>query len=259
MAYSSGIFASDKATLAEASTEKFDRVCRNLELTPRDHVLEIGAGWGGFALHAARNYGCRVTTTTISRNQYDFATRRIAAAGLADRAVVLCEDYRQLRGVFDKLVSIEMVEAVGHEFLDTYFGQCSRLLRPHGAMALQTITIPDQRYDAYRRSVDFIQQCIFPGGCIPSVSAIADSVRRATDFRLTRLVEFGGHYSKTLQHWRHRFWQNIDSVRRLGFDERFIRVWHYYLCYCEAGFLENQIGLAQIMLAKPDCRITTNV
>jgi cyclopropane-fatty-acyl-phospholipid synthase len=167
MAYSAGIFPNPNSTLAEASTEKFDRLCRMLDLTPQDQVLEIGAGWGGFALHAARHYGCRVTTTTISRNQYDFATRRIAAAGLDHRVAVLCEDYRQLRGVFDKLVSIEMVEAVGHEFLDTFFRQCSTLLRPNGAMALQTITIPDQRYDAHRRSVEFTQKYIFPGGCVP--------------------------------------------------------------------------------------------
>jgi cyclopropane-fatty-acyl-phospholipid synthase len=257
MAYSAGIFPRPEATLLESSTEKFDRICRMLDLTPRDHVLEIGTGWGGFAMHAARNYGCRITTTTISRNQHDFATRRIADAGLDDRITVLCEDYRQLNGVFDKLVSIEMVEAVGHEFLDTYFRQCSKLLRPSGAMALQTITIPDQRYDAYRRSVDFIQQYIFPGGCIPCLSTIAGSVRRATDLRITRLDDFGLHYAKTVEHWRHRFWQNIDAVRRLGFDERFVRMWHYYLCYCEAGFLDNQIGVAQILLAKPDCRITT--
>lgn len=255
MAYSSGIFPGPGSTLVEASTEKFDRICRCLDLKPVDHVLEIGTGWGGFALHAARNYGCRVTTTTISRSQYDFASRRIAAAGLADRVSVLCKDYRELRGAYDKLVSIEMVEAVGHEFLDTYFQQCSKLLRSDGAMALQTITMPDQRYEAYRRSVDFIQQYIFPGGCIPSLSAIADSTRRVTDFRLTRFDDFGFHYAKTLEHWRHRFGQNLESVRRLGFDERFIRMWRYYLCYCEAGFLENQIGLAQIVLAKPDCRI----
>lgn len=254
MAYSAGIFSGPDASLAEASTEKFDRICRMLELSPRDHVLEIGTGWGGFAMHAARNYGCKVTTTTISRNQYAFATRKVAAAGLADRVTVLADDYRRLDGLFDKIVSIEMVEAVGHEFLDGYFRQCSRLLRPDGAMALQTITIVDQLYDAYRRSVDFIQQYVFPGGCTPSVSAIASSVRRATDFRMTQLQDFGLHYARTLQHWRQRFWRNIAAVRQLGFDERFIRMWHYYLCYCEAGFLEHQIGLAQIVLAKPQCR-----
>ncbi|HZZ79032.1 MAG TPA: cyclopropane-fatty-acyl-phospholipid synthase family protein [Gemmataceae bacterium] len=259
MAYSAGIFSAADTTLTEASTEKFDRICRMLNLTPGDHVLEIGTGWGGFAVHAARKYGCKVTTTTISRNQYDFAKQRIRAAGLCDRVTVLCEDYRRLHGAFDKLVSIEMVEAVGHEFLDTYFRQCSNLLRPNGAMALQTITIPDQRYDAYRRSVDFIQRYIFPGGCIPCISAIADSVRRASDFRMTRLDDFGSHYAETLKHWRIRFWQNVDAVRGLGFDERFVRMWHYYLCYCEAGFLDRQIGLAQIMLSKPACGYTATI
>lgn len=252
MAYSSGVFPRPAATLAEASVEKFERMCRLLRLTPSDHVLEIGTGWGGFALHAARHYGCRVTTTTISRNQHAFALRRVREAGLDERVRVLCEDYRELRGVYDKIVSIEMIEAVGHEFLDVFFRQCSALLRPGGTMALQTITLPDARYDAYRRSVDFIQKYIFPGGCIPSLGALAAAIGRASDLRVTRLHDFGLHYAETLRHWRLRFWDNIEAVRALGYDERFIRMWHYYLCYCEAGFLDKQIGLAQILLEKPE-------
>jgi len=259
MAYSGGIFSTPRTTLAEASTEKFDRICRLLNLTSRDHVLEIGTGWGGFAIHAVRNYGCKVTTTTISRKQYDFARQRVDAAGLNDRVTVLCEDYRSLHGAYDKLASIEMIEAVGHEFLDTFFRQCSRLLRSNGAMALQTITIPDQRYENYRRSVDFIQQYIFPGGCIPSLSAISVSLRRSSDFGVTRLDDFGSHYAETLKHWRTHFWRNVDAVRGLGFDERFVRMWHYYLCYCEAGFLDCQIGLAQILLTKPGGRLTSPI
>ena len=254
MSYSSGIFSGPESTLAEASEAKFERICRKLELSPRDHLLEIGTGWGGFALHAARNYGCRVTTTTISRNQFEFATRRIREAGLADRVTVLCEDYRKLTGSYDKIASIEMIEAVGHEFLDSFFGKCSGLLRPTGLMALQAITIPDHRYDVYRRSVDFIQKYIFPGGCIPSFSAMGNSIRRATDFRVFHLEEFGGHYAETLARWRVRFWDKVDQVRSLGFDDRFIRMWHYYLCYCEAGFRDNQIGVSQIVLAKPECQ-----
>lgn len=254
MSYSSGIFAEAGSTLHQASVKKFERICRKLELSPRDHVLEIGTGWGGFALHAARNYGCQVTTTTISRNQFEYASRRVAEAGLKGRVTVLAEDYRNLTGAYDKIVSIEMIEAVGHEFLDQFFRKCSDLLRPSGLMLLQSITIPDHRYDAYRRSVDFIQKYIFPGGCIPAFSAMGNAIRRATDFRIFHLEEFGRHYAETLARWRARFWENIDRVRRLGFDERFVRMWHYYLCYCEAGFLDNQIGVAHLVLAKPACQ-----
>lgn len=254
MTYSAGVFPRPNATLTEASREKYDRVCRQLRLSPRDRLLEIGSGWGGFALFAAQNYGCHVTATTISRRQFDFARARIDASGLNNRIDLHCLDYRQLQGRFDKLVSIEMIEAVGHEFLDAFFGQCSNLLRPEGAMLLQAITIPDQRYDAYRRSVDFIQKYIFPGGCLPSQGAMCRSIQRRTDLRMLHFEDFGQHYARTLALWRERFWQNIDAVRQLGFDERFVRMWHYYLCYCEAGFLENQIGVAQILLGKPQYR-----
>jgi len=253
MTYSSGIFLHPHSTLADASREKYDRICRKLQLTPENHILEIGTGWGGFALHAARNYGCQVTTTTISRRQYQHAQERVRQAGLQGRINVLSEDYRNLSGRYDHLVSVEMIEAVGHQYLDRFFGQCSRLLRPEGLMLLQAITIPDQHFDQYIRSVDFIQKYIFPGGCLPSISALSNAVGRTTDFRFLHLEDFGHHYAETLARWRQRFWQNVDQVRSLGFDERFIRMWHYYLCYCEAGFLENQTGVVQILLAKPKC------
>jgi cyclopropane-fatty-acyl-phospholipid synthase len=253
LTYSCGIFPHDGATLREASLEKYERICRKLQLTPRDHVLEVGSGWGGFALYAAQQYGCRVTTTTISQRQYEKAAERICAADLTDRVTLLKQDYRDLEGQFDKLVSIEMIEAVGHEYLPTYFARCCRLLKPEGIMLLQAITIPDERYDAYRRSADFIQRYIFPGGCLPSLSAIGRCLQ-ATDFRLFHLEDFGTHYVRTLLEWRRRFWENIAQVRSLGMPEEFVRMWEFYLCYCAGGFAERQIGVSQILLTKPQCR-----
>jgi cyclopropane-fatty-acyl-phospholipid synthase len=233
---------------------KFDRVCRKLGLTADDHVLEIGSGWGGFAVHAAQRYGCRVTTTTISRKQYEYTRRCVAAAGLADRVTVLCEDYRVLQGLFDKLVSIEMIEAVGHQYFDTYFRVCSERLKTHGMMLLQAIVIPDQRYDAYRRSTDFIQRYIFPGGCLPSPGAICRSLGRATDLQVYHLEDITAHYAETLAHWRHRFRANLEHVRRLGSSEEFIRTWEFYFGYCEGGFRERMIGDVQMILTKPSCQ-----
>lgn len=253
LTYSAGVFTDPECTLAEATWEKYDRICRKLQLAPDHHVLEIGSGWGGFALHAARHHGCRVTTTTISTRQFAYARERVRRAGLEGRVTVLGEDYRNLKGTFDHLVSVEMVEAVGHEYLDTFFRKCSRLLRPEGMLLVQAITLPDHRFASYIRSVDFVQKYVFPGGCLPSVSALSQAVGRATDLRFLHLEDFGSHYAETLARWRQRFWRNIDQVRSLGFDERFIRLWHYYLCYCEAGFRENQIGVAQLVLAKPNC------
>ena len=255
MAYSCGVFEREDATLHEAQVAKFERACRRLRLSPSDHLLEIGTGWGGLALHAASRYGCRVTTTTISREQHDWAAERIRAAGLSDRVTLLLDDYRDLRGRYDKLVSIEMVEAVGHQFLDTYTAQCSRLLEPHGAMLLQAITIRDQIYAEALESVDFIQRYIFPGSFIPSVTAIADSVRRATDMKVFHLEDIGPHYATTLRRWRERFFERIDDVRRLGYSEQFVRMWDFYLCYCEGGFLERQLGDVQVLLTKPRCRL----
>jgi cyclopropane-fatty-acyl-phospholipid synthase len=217
-------------------------------------VLEIGTGWGGFAIHAARHYGCRVTTTTISQQQFTFAQQRLREMGLADQVTVLLQDYRDLSGSYDRLVSIEMIEAVGHRFLDAYFAQCCKLLKPDGMMALQAIIIPDNRYDDYRRNVDFIQKYIFPGGCLPSFSAMTRALQRGTDFRLIHSEDFAAHYGETIAHWRQNFWSHEEQVRQMGFDERFLRMWNYYLCYCEAGFRERQIGVSQLVLARPESR-----
>lgn len=254
MTYSSGIFPSPDSSLEEASLAKYEQVCRKLDLQPGDHLLEVGCGWGGFASYAARRYGCRITATTISQEQLTYARQRIEREGLTDRVTFVKEDYRHLRGQYDKLVSIEMIEAVGERFLDTYFGCCSRLLRPDGMMVLQAITIPDHRYDRYRRSVDFINQYIFPGGFLPSVSAIGQALRRTTDLRLFHLEDFGTHYARTLACWRANVRRADTAIRQLGFDDRFMRTWEYYLCYCEAGFEERQIGVSQWLLTKPLCR-----
>jgi cyclopropane-fatty-acyl-phospholipid synthase len=256
MAYSCGIFLHEEATLLEASVAKFDAVCRKLALTSSDHLVEIGTGWGGLAIHAAERYGCRVTTTTISRKQHDFAKQKIAARGLSNRITVLLEDYRDLKGQFDKLVSIEMIEAVGARYLDTYFRKCSTLLKPTGAMLLQAITLQDQYYARAVRSVDYIQRFVFPGSFIPSVSAISESVARVTDMKLFNFEDIGPHYAPTLRLWRERFFANIARVRELGYPESFNRLWEFYLCYCEGGFAERQLGDVQMLLTKPDCRRT---
>jgi cyclopropane-fatty-acyl-phospholipid synthase len=258
MTYSSGIFEEPGVSLEQASRAKYDRMCRLLQISARDHVLEIGTGWGGFAIHAAGQYGCRVTTTTISQQQYREAERRVAAAGLSHRIELRQVDYRDLQGTYDKLVSIEMIEAVGEAMLPTFFRQCSRLLKPNGLFALQAITMPDCRYDGYRRSIDFINRYIFPGGFLPSWSAMFDAVRRQTDFQLVQQADFAEHYASTLALWRENFWARIGDVRRLGFDERFVRMWDYYLCYCQAGFLERQIGLSQALFAKENWRAAGN-
>jgi cyclopropane-fatty-acyl-phospholipid synthase len=251
MMYSCAIFDQPQASLRQASIVKLDRVCRKLDLGPGDHLLEIGTGWGGLALHAARHYGCRVTTTTISREQYNLAVKRVSQAGLSDRITVLCEDYRNLTGQYDKLVSIEMIEAVGHAYFGTYFDKCSTLLKPDGLMLLQSITIADQRYAAARRSVDFIQRYIFPGGCLPSVAKLTDAVASKTDMRIVHLEDIGPHYATTLKRWRERFMTRLDAVRALGYPEEFILMWEYYLCYCEGGFRERAIGTVQVLLGKP--------
>jgi cyclopropane-fatty-acyl-phospholipid synthase len=254
MTYSSGIFPEPEASLEEASVAKYDRICRKLQLRPQDEVLEIGAGWGGFAVHAAREYGCRVTTTTISRAQFLGAQQRIREAGLEHRIRLLQEDYRDLTGAYDKLVSIEMIEAVGEKMLDVFFRQCSRLLRPDGMLLLQAITIADHRYLAYRRSIDFINRYIFPGGFLPSLSALLLAIRRETDLQLLHLEEFGDHYVQTMSHWRDNFFAHLEHVQALGFDQRFVRMWDYYLCYCQAGFRERTTSVGQLLLAKPRCR-----
>ncbi|MBL8828102.1 MAG: class I SAM-dependent methyltransferase [Planctomycetaceae bacterium] len=254
LAYSSGIFATSEATLREASVEKFDRICRKLQLAPRDHVVEIGTGWGGFAMHAAGRYGCRVTTTTISQQQYDLARERIRESRLHDRVEVLLCDYRDLTGKYDKLVSIEMIEAVGEQFFDTYFRKCGELLRPNGSFVLQAIVMPERRFDAYLRSVDFIQRYVFPGGCLPSIAAALNSVGRASDLRFVHGEDFAPHYAETLRRWRLAFQAKLDDVRQQGYSEAFIRLWNYYLCYCEAVFEERYTGVVQLQFDKPQCR-----
>lgn len=254
MMYSSAIFPHPNSTLYEGSVEKLDRICRKLDLQPGDRVLEIGTGWGGFALHAARNYGCHVTTTTISREQYELAGGRIHDAGLKDRITLLLEDYRDLKGTYDKLVSIEMIEAVGHEHYDQFFRVCRERLQADGLMLLQGITMNEQGYAAYLRSVDFIQKYIFPGGCLPSILSLGQSVARSTDLRILQIDDYAAHYARTLRLWRARFVAALDQVRALGYSERFLRMWEYYFCYCEAAFEERYIGLAQILLAGPRSR-----
>lgn len=254
MAYSCGIFLTEEASLHEASIAKFDAVCRKLALTPSDHLVEIGTGWGGLAIHAAERYGCRVTTTTISREQHDFAQAKIARRGLQDRITLLFQDYRDLTGQFDKLVSIEMIEAVGARYLDTYFRKCSSLLKPTGAMLLQAITLQDQFYAQALKSVDYIQRYVFPGSFIPSIEAITGSVSRVTDMKLFNLEDIGPHYAPTLRMWRERFFANIRRVKELGYPDSFVRLWEFYLCYCEGGFAERQLGDVQMLLTKPDCR-----
>lgn len=254
LAYSCGIFASPEATLCEASIEKFDRVCRKLNLRPSDHLLEIGTGWGGLAIHAAGHYGCRVTTTTVSKQQFDLASRRIDDAGLTGRVTPLRQDYRDVTGRFDKLVSIEMIEAVGHEYLDTYFRKCGELLKPDGSMVLQAIVMPERRYDEYLHSVDFIRRYVFPGGCLPSMATILESVGRASQMRFVHAEDFGPHYAETLRRWRKRFSERLEDVRMLGYPEDLLRLWEYYLCYCEAGFEERHVGVVQIQLDNPHCR-----
>lgn len=251
MTYSSGLYVNGAVTLEEASREKYDRICRRLKISSNDHVLEIGTGWGGFAEYAAMHYGCRVTTTTISQQQYAYATHRIREASLSGRVQLLREDYRQLTGAYDKIVSIEMIEAVGARYLGGYFRKCCQLLKPGGAMMLQSIVMPESRYGAYCRSNDFIKTYIFPGGHLPSVGALGQAVGEGSDLRFEELHAFGGDYARTLAAWRKNFWEQIESIRQLGFDQRFVRMWNYYLAYCEAAFAQQQIDVVQLKLHRP--------
>jgi cyclopropane-fatty-acyl-phospholipid synthase len=254
LTYSSGIFEPPDISMEEASIAKYERICRKLRLGPEDHVLEIGTGWGGFALHAAARHGCRVTTTTISRRQHELASRRVAEAGLTGRIEVKLEDYRDLRGRYDKLVSIEMIEAVGHEHLEQFFRTCGERLRPDGAMLLQAITIPDQDYSAHTKSVDFIKRYIFPGGELVSVGAVNGAAARASDLRLSHLEDLTPHYAETLRRWRRRMFENLSRMRALGLSDPFLRMWEFYLCYCEGGFEERQIGVVQTLFEKSGAR-----
>ena len=254
MRYSSAFFETAKQSLEQASLAKLKKICVKLDLKPTDHILEIGTGWGGFAIYAAQHYGCKITTTTISQAQYQLAIQRIKDAGLENQIEVLLSDYRDLTGHYDKLVSIEMIEAVGHQFYDTYFEACGRLLKPSGMMLLQAITIADQRYASAIKSVDFIQRYIFPGSCIPSVTAMLTSITKSSDMRLFDLEDIGPHYATTLAKWRDNFFDKITEIRKLGYPETFIRMWDFYLCYCEGGFEERALGDVHMLLVKPENR-----
>ncbi len=249
--YSSAIFPHADTSLEEASAYKLKVICERLQLGPQDRVVEIGSGWGGFAIYAAKHYGCHVTTTTISENQHALAQQRISDAGLQDRITLLKQDYRQLEGQFDKLVSIEMIEAVGWQYYDTFFETCARLLKADGLALIQAITITDQRYEQARRSVDFIQRYIFPGSCIPSVQALLTASSRASDLRLVQQQDYAEHYARTLRAWWKRFQQQREAIAALGYDEVFQRMWQFYLCYCEGGFMERSIGVSHLVFAKP--------
>lgn len=252
--YSSAIWTDPADTLEDASTRKLERICRKLDLKPTDRVIEIGTGWGGFALYAAQHYGCHVTTTTISREQHALASKRIAAAGMGAHVELLLEDYRDLDGQYDKLVSIEMVEAIGARYLDVYFEKLGSLLKPDGLALVQAITIEDHRYAQALKSVDFIKRHVFPGSFIPSINALLAEKTRASDLALIQLEDFGGSYALTLEAWRERFMAKLPQVRAQGFDERFVRLWEFYLAYCEGGFREHSIGVAHLLMAKPGHR-----
>lgn len=257
MMYSCAYFERPGTTLADASRAKNDRICRKLQLSANDHLLEIGTGWGGFAIHAAYHYGCRVTTTTISRQQYDMALQRIREAGLSDRITVLLLDYRDLPnlgGQFDKLVSIEMVEAVGHQYYGTFFEICSRMLKPQGLALIQGITIDERFYERAKRSVDFIQRFIFPGSCIPSVSALTQASAKVGDLALIHLEDIGVHYAPTLRAWRRNLATNLQEIKALGYQPEFLRLWDFYLSYCEGGFLERSISTVHMLFCKPGWR-----
>ncbi len=254
LTYSSGIFETPDMTLAEASIAKYDRLCQKLEIRARDHILEIGTGWGGFAIHAAKTYGCRVTTTTISREQYELARERVHDAGLSEQVTILFEDFRRLTGTYDKLVSIEMIEAIGHTNIPIYFQTIDKLLKPDGLAGIQAIVMSDSHYARHRRSMDFIKQYIFPGSCLPSISEMCRAVGNRTDMRLFDLEDITLHYCRTLREWRDRFLSQKEKVRELGFSEAFIRMWEFYLAYCEGGFAAGYIGNVQMIFRKPFSR-----
>lgn len=256
MMYSAAMYPNKQASLHEASTYKLDQICQKLELSSADHLLEIGTGWGGMAIHAAKHYGCKVTTTTISQEQYAFAKQKVIEEGLEDRVTLLLEDYRNLTGKYDKLVSIEMIEAVGHRFYDSYFRQCCNLLKQKGLMLIQAITIADQRYHQAKNSVDFIQRYIFPGGCLPSNEVISQKVAHKTDMQIIAVEDITEHYADTLSDWRNAFMNKLQQVKSMGFDDTFCRMWEFYLCYCEGGFRERAISTAHFVMAKPEYRFT---
>ncbi|CAN5347781.1 cyclopropane-fatty-acyl-phospholipid synthase family protein [soil metagenome] len=252
MTYSSAIFESPDQSLEDAQTEKYDRLCREIDLKADDHLLEIGSGWGGFALHAAKNYGCRITTITISEEQFKFAKARFEREGLQNKIDIRMQDYRTLEGTFDKVVSIEMLEAVGHEYLPVYFKKVDELLKPNGTIALQVITSGEKRYGEFRKDVDFIQKHIFPGSQTPSISAIQDAINKVSNLNLFNAKDIGLHYAKTLKLWSDSFNQQLDEVKKLGMDDRFIRKWNYYLHYCESAFKLRHVTVMQLVYTRPN-------
>ena len=254
MMYSSAVFKNPQDSLYKGSIHKLEMVCQGLELNAEDHVIEIGSGWGGFAIYAAQNYGCKVTTTTISKQQYLYVKQKIKDLKLTHKITVLLSDYRHLKGQFSKLVSIEMLEAVGYQYYDTYFEVCAHLLKPDGIAFIQTITIADQRYEKAKHSVDFIQRYIFPGSCIPSITALQNSITQSSDLKIYQIQDIGDHYARTLALWREAFFKRLPEVKALGFDDVFIRMWHFYLAYCEGGFKEKAISDIHLKLVKPGYR-----
>jgi cyclopropane-fatty-acyl-phospholipid synthase len=252
MTYSCGYFSSPDQSLETAQTEKYDRLCRKLNLNSSDHLLEIGGGWGGFAVHAARNYGCRVTSITISKEQLKYANDRAAAAGLSNQIDFQLTDYRNVTGKFDKIVSIEMLEAVGHEYFKSYFKKCHELLKRYGLLGIQVITSPDSRYESHRKGVTWMQKHIFPGGLLPSLSVMNKAINETSDLQLWHLEEMGLHYARTVATWRENFNHKLESVLAQGFSEKFIRKWNYYLTSCEASFRTRNITVVQAIYSRPN-------
>ena len=253
MMYSSALYHSENETLEQAQHNKLKALCDKLQLQPSDHLLEIGTGWGGAAIFAARNYGCRVTTTTISRQQYEYACQQVRAAGVMDKVEIMLKDYRDLDGQYDKLLSIEMVEAVGHHYIDDYFAKCADLLKPNGLAVMQAITLEDDRYQQALKSVDFIKRYIFPGSFIPCVTVLGNSAAKAR-LRLIKLDDIGMSYALTLREWRKRFLDQLDNVKQLGYPAEFVRMWQFYLCYCEGGFLERSISDVHMLFSRSEHR-----
>lgn len=252
LTYSSAYFTGAQQSLEEAQVAKYDRLCRQLKLKPTDHLLEIGSGWGGMACHAVKNYGCRVTTVTISEEQYKYAQERFQREGIADRVDIRLQDYRLLSGKFDKIVSIEMLEAVGDKYLETYFAKCQELLKPEGLLALQMITCADSRYESLRTNVDWIQKHIFPGSLLLSVGRVNEAIQKTGGMVMYDLKDIGVSYARTLHHWWDAFNARAKEVKSQGFDERFIRKWNYYLCYCEAAFAMRNISVVQVVYSWPN-------
>ena len=252
MTYSAAYFYRDGLSLQEAQLAKYERLCRQLHLRATDHVLEIGSGWGGNAIYMAKTYGCRVTSLTISEEQHKLAVERVEAEGLSDKVKILLQDYRLMEGVFDKIVSVEMLEAVGHKFMDVYFTKCHQLLKKNGILALQVITSPDSRFESLKKGVDWIQKHIFPGSLLPSVGAINSSINRTGDLTMVDLKDIGLDYAKTLKLWYDSFNANLSKVKTLGFDDIFIRKWNYYLCYCEAAFAMRNINVMHLVYSRPN-------